>query len=259
MRLRWRKDFEFDEEIQAHIDCEIQANLDRGMTIDDARAAGLRKFGNQTRVKERAREADAIFWLESLGRVRYGIRNLSRSPGFTAVAVLSLALGIGANSAIFSFADGMLLRPLDLSRPSEVVAVFASAPQYRFGMLSYSEYSLYRDQNRTLSGLLAEENSSFAIQTEDNAQARYVFGKLVSGNFFGVLGIQPGLGRSFRPEEDSPAAKEIAAILSDECWQDKFHSDPRAIGARIKLNGQPAVVVGVTPSGFRGTEGFTLP
>ena len=260
MRLRWRKDSEFDEEIQAHIDCEIKANLDRGMRPENARAEALRKFGNLTRVKERAREADPIFWLESLGRdLRYGIRNLSRSPGFTAVAVLSLALGIGANSAIFSFADGMLLRPLDVPRPSDVVTVFASAPQYRFGMLSYSEYSLYRAQNRTLSGLLAEENSSFAIQTEDNAQARYVFGKLVSGNFFNVLGIQPGLGRSFRPEEDSPAAQEIAAILSDECWQDKFHSDPRAIGARIKLNGQPAVVVGVMPSGFRGTEGFTLP
>ena len=88
MRLRWRKDPEFDQEIQAHIDCEIQANLDRGMTSGDARVAALRKFGNRTRVKERAREADPLFWLESVARdLRYGIRNLSRSPGFTAVTI----------------------------------------------------------------------------------------------------------------------------------------------------------------------------
>ena len=260
MKLRWRTSSEMDEEIQAHIDCEVQANLDRGMKPEDARAAALRKFGNTTRAKEQAREADPLFWIESITRdLRYSLRNLSRSPGFTVVAVLSMALGIGANSAIFSMADGLLLRPLDVPRAGQIVGVSATAPQYRFGRFSYSEYTVYRDQSRTLAGLLAEENNSFAIQPEENAQARYVWGKLVSGNFFDVLGVQPKLGRSFQPEEDSPAAGEIAVVISDECWQDKFHSDPRAVGARIKLNDQPAVVVGIMPPGFRGTEGFTIP
>jgi predicted permease len=260
MKLRWRKDSEFDEEIQAHLDCEIQANLERGMAPEEARAAALRKFGNRTCVKERAREADPLFWVESAARdLRFGVRNLSRSPGFTAVAVLSLALGIGANSAAFSFVDGLLLRPLDVPRDGELVVVTATAPQYRFGSFSYAEYSTYRDQARTLAGLLAEQNQSFAIQPDDNSQTRYVRGKLISGNFFDVLEVQPQLGRGFRPDEDSQAAKEITVVISDECWRDKFNSAPGTVGAHIRLNGQPAAIVGVLPPGFRGTEGFTLP
>jgi macrolide transport system ATP-binding/permease protein len=259
MKLHWRKDAELDEEIQAHLDLEIQANLDRGMTSEEARAAALRRFGNTTRVKERAREADPLFWLGTIFRdLRHGLRSLARNPGFAAVAVLSLGLGIGANCAIFSFVDGLLLRPLDVPRPGEVVVVNASSPQYRFGAFSYAEYSTYRDQNRTLAGLLAQEENAFAIQSENGAQARNVFGKLVSGNFFDVLGIRPSLGRTFQPGDDSPATKEIAVVISDECWQDKFHSDPRAVGARIKLNAQPATVIGVLPHGFRG-PGFLSP
>ncbi|HEY6342874.1 MAG TPA: ABC transporter permease [Bryobacteraceae bacterium] len=258
MRLRWRKDSEFDEEIQAHLDLETQANLGRGMPAEEARAAALRKFGNTTRVKERAREADPLFWLGTIFRdLRHGLRSLARNPGFAAVAVLSLGLGIGANCAIFSFVDGLLLRPLDVPRPGDVVLVNASSPQYRFGSFSYAEYSTYRDQNRTLAGLLTQEENAFAIQS-DGAQARNVYGKLISGNFFDVLQIRPSLGRTFRPEDDSPATKEIAVVISDECWQDKFHSDARAVGAQIKLNAQPATVIGILPHGFRG-PGFLPP
>jgi predicted permease len=259
MKLHWRKDPEFDQEIQAHLDLETQANLDRGMPPEEARAAALRKFGNTTRVKERAREADPLFWLTTIFRdLRHGLRSLARNPGFAAVAVLSLGLGIGANCAIFSFVDALLLRPLDVPRPGDVVLVNASSPQYRFGAFSYAEYSTYRDQNRTLTGLLAQEENAFAIQSENGAQARNVFGKLVSGNFFDVLGIRPRFGTTFRPEDDSPATKEIAVVISDECWQDEFHSDPRAVGARIKLNAQPAIIIGILPHGFRG-PGFLSP
>lgn len=255
--LQWRSSQELDEEIQAHLDLETRAGIERGLPRDEARFAALRQMGNVTRLKERAHERDPLFWLEATAKdIRYALRSLRRNPGFTAAAALSLALGIGVNGAIFSFADGLLLRPLDVPHPNELVDVHTSSPRFASGSLSYREYAAYRDQSRTLSGLAAERFQNFALQVRDDEQARICFGHFVSGNYFSVLEVRPLLGRSFLPEEDSPAAKDIVALLSYQSWQTRFRGDPHVTGRRIKLNGQPVTIVGVLPSQFTGTNSF---
>lgn len=257
--LRWRTDHELDEEIQGHLEAEVQANLERGLAPDEAHYAALRNFGNLTRMRERAREADPFHGIESVWRdLRYAIRGLARNPGFTAAAVLSLALGIGVNSAMFSLADAILLRPLDVPHPGNLVRVYGNTPEEHFGNLSYLEYTAYRDRNRTLSGLVAEQYQFFALQDRENEQARPLWGELVSGNYISVLGFEPILGRPFLPQEDSPAAKDIVALLSYQCWQVKFRGNPHITGTRIKLNGQSAVIIGVMPPEFRGTGDIYL-
>lgn len=251
--LRWRSERELEEEIRSHLDAETQDNLDRGMSGEEARYAALRKIGNTTRLRERAREADPLASLENIAQdVRYAVRSLRRNPGFTAAAVVSLALAIGANTATFSFSDGFLLRPLDVPHPANLVRVQATTPQGD-DLLSYLEYTAFRDQNRTLSGLLAEKPQYFSEQDEENPQARFLFGKTVSGNYFQVLDVNPVLGRSFLAQEDSPASN-IVALLSYQGWQAKFHGNPQIAGSSIRLNGQPVTIIGVLPRSFGGTQ-----
>ena len=254
--LRWRSRDELDEEIRAHLDFAIQAGIDRGLSPEEARYGALREMGNVTRVKERARERDPLFYFELAAKdVRYALRNLRRNPSFTLAATLSLALGVGVNCAIFSLADGLMLRPLDVRHPEQIVHVGAAVPRGP-GRLSYREYAAYRDRTRTLAGLVAERLDLFALQATDAEQARIAFGDFVSGNYFSVFGVQPGLGRAFLPEEDSPAAKDIAGLLSYSSWQNRFQSDPHIVGRRIKVNGQPVTVIGVLPEKFIGTNYF---
>lgn len=252
--LQWRSRQELDDEIQAHLDLAAQAGIDRGLAPEEARYAALREMGNTTRLKERAREADPLSWFESIARdLRYSARSLARNPSFTIAAVFSLALGIGANSAIFSFVDGLLLRPLEVPRASEIVRILASTPEYRLARFSYREYTALREQNRTLAGLAAEQDTFLAVQTQADELARFAYGDFVSGNYFSVLGVQPILGRAFSPAEDSPGMKEIPVVLSRQAWEGKFHSDPRIVGSEVRINGQIATVAGVLPESFQGT------
>jgi predicted permease len=255
--LQWRSRQELDDEVQAHLDLATQAAIERGFSTEEAHYAALREMGNTTLLKERAREADPLFRFENIAKdVRYALRNLRRNPGFSAAAVLSLALGIGVNSAIFSFADALLLHPPDAPHPGELVQVSASAPRYQFDQLSYREYTTYRDQSRTVAVLAAETFRGIAVQNRDEDQAQIEFCDLVSSNYFFVLHAEPIIGRTFFPEEDSRAAKDIVALLNFETWQASFHSDPQILGAQIKLNGQPVTVVGVLPRDFKGTGNF---
>jgi predicted permease len=254
--LRWRSENEFDEELSAHLELAVEAGIERGLTPEEARFSAVRAMGNVTRVKERARAADPLFRLETAARdVRHALRGLRRNPGFTAAGILSLALGIGVNCAIFSFVDGLLLRPLDVRHPEQIVDIGAAFPRGP-DRLSYREYAAYRDLTQTLSGLVAETNEYFAVQTTGNDQARIAFGDFVSGNYFSVFGVQPVMGRSFPPEEDSPAAKDVAGMLSYSSWQSRFHSDRGIVGRRIEVNGQPVVIIGVLPERFIGTNYF---
>ncbi len=257
--LRWRSEEELDEELQAHLDDAVQLNLDRGMSPEEARYAARRAVGNPTRIKERAREADPIFRFELIAKdLAYAWRGLRRNPGFTFAAVVSLALGIGANTAIFSFVDAIMLRPLPVPRPEEIVRVFAKTPESGYEQhVSNREYISFRDGNRSLAGLAVETLSPFSLKAGDQTVATY--GHFVSGNIFSTLEIAPQLGRLLNPQDDAPGAAGISVVLSHRIWSETFHADPSLVGSTVRLNGQPATIVGILPPSYTGTDLLARP
>src|SRR5450631_2613789 len=186
--------------------------------------------------------------------LRYAVRMLRKNPGFVAVAVCSLAIGIGANSAIYSLADSLLLRPLAVARPSRVVTVNQVHPGL-FAVhsdLSYPDYLDLRDRNRTFDGLIAWSYAQFGFTPDRKRQPRMKFGMFVSGNFFKVLGVEPTVGRGFRPDEDQAPGRDAVVVLSHDLWVGEFQGDPALMGRRIWLSGSEFTIVGVAPEAFPG-------
>ena len=185
--------------------------------------------------------------------LRFGVRRLLKSPGFTLVAVASLALGIGANTAIFSLVNTVLLRPLPVERPGRLVSVSVVGKDDSMLAFSYPTYKDYRDRGgEVLAGLFAERLAPMSLSRGDSNER--VWGYLVSGNYFEVLGVGAARGRTFTPEEDRAALSAPVAVLSHACWQRRFGADPSVVGRDVQLNGHPFRVVGVMPEGFSGTE-----
>jgi predicted permease len=187
--------------------------------------------------------------------VRYGLRQLRRSPGFTLVAVLTLALGIGANTIIFGIVNGILLRPLPVPQPYRLVALFAT--NRRSGesrALSYPEYLDYRDRSGIFAGLAAQQGLPISVGTGERAEV--VWGEIVSENYFSVLGLAPALGRTFQPQDASGMGSDPLVVLSHRFWLTRFGGDREVIGKKVSLNGQKFTVVGVAPRGFKGTRMF---
>lgn len=205
------------------------------------------------------RESGRLVWLERLGQdVRYGFRQLAANPGFTAVAVISLGLGIGANSAAFSWADALLLRPLTVARPSEVVTVGSSTSVEGFSSInaSYREYVDIRDRGTSFEGLAAFNGMTVGLADSREALPKLALGLMVSDNFFSLMGVEPELGRSFRPEEHQAAGRDAVVILGHQLWEQRFGSDPSILGRRIQLSGIDFAVVGVAPERFTGMNQF---
>jgi len=190
--------------------------------------------------------------------IRYALRLLVRNPGFTAIATLSLALGIGANSAIFSLADALLLRPLAIAQPSAVVNV-STDPPGDIGGVSYPDYRDLRDKTRSFDGLTAVHflTLSVAKSSSENPHLRVGFG--VSENFFQVLGVQPALGRGFLAEEGQASGKNPVAVLSYDFWRSEFSSDRSILGRVIRINGIDFDVIGVAPQSFTGVDQYVRP
>lgn len=184
--------------------------------------------------------------------IRYGLRMLAANPGFTAVAILSLAVGIGVNTSMFSLADAMLLRPLPVARPSEVVQVLSTSQAARFDGISYPDYIDFRDQTKTLSGLVGSRRIPLGFNPDPNAPAQIKLGEAVTSNFFDVLGVQPALGRAFTPEEDRAAV----VVLSDFVWESQFGRDPSVIGRTVKLSKIDFTVIGIAPKSFPGLDRY---
>jgi putative ABC transport system permease protein len=185
--------------------------------------------------------------------LKYGLRMLAKNPGFTAIAVITLGLGIAACATVFSWVDAVLLRPLPgVQNPSQVYAFETVAPNGEPLTTSYPDYRDYRDHLKLLSGLAVAEHVPLTIGEGDHAER--VWGELVSGNYFAVLGVQPELGRVFLPAEygDTPGAYPVA-VISDRLWRSHFGSDPAIMGRTIRLNQYPLVIVGVAPPDFRGS------
>jgi putative ABC transport system permease protein len=184
---------------------------------------------------------------------RHGARFLSRAPGFTGVAILALALGVGANAAIFAFANALFLRPLPVTDPSSLTWVTSRSPQSsRPRSLSYPDYLDYRDRNDVFNGMLAYNPMPFALS--EGGQPERVQGQIVSGNYFEVLGVRAALGRVFTAEEDRTAGAAPVIVISDSFWKRRFGSDPALLLRVVTLNGQPFSIIGVMPERFTGME-----
>ena len=259
MNFRRRREESLDNEIHDYIERETQDNMAAGMPPDEARHAALRKFGPVLNVKEETRNVWGWAWFERLGQdLRHGRRMLAKNPGFTAVAVISIAIGVGANCASFSFGDAMLLRPLTVLRPSEVVTVGTSESTEGFSTLvaSYRDYVDFRDESKSFEGLVALNGSTFGFAVERDALPQMKFGAMVTGNFFRVMGVEPELGRAFRLDEDQVPGRDAVVVLGHELWERDFAADRSVLGRRVRINGVEFTVIGVAPERFRGMNQF---
>jgi predicted permease len=233
---------------------EEQDNRESGMPPDEAHYAGLRRFGNVTLAQERSREMWGWDFVETLGQdLRYGLRGLRKNPGFTAVAVLTLALGIGANTAIFSVVSGVLLKKPPVREPDRVVMVLSTnrAKGWGYGPehpASAPDFLDWRQQSHAF-----EEMAAIApwvdFSLTGQGEPQRVAGTQVSANFFHLLGVNPSLGRTFAEGEDQPGRDHVA-VVGDELWRTHFASDPTVVGKIIKLNGERYTVVGVIPASY---------
>jgi predicted permease len=192
-----------------------------------------------------------------LNDLRYAIRTLRQNPGFALTAIVSIALGIGANATIFSLADGMVLRPLPVPNPSQVVKLSARTPSGRFGDIgdmSYRDFLDYRDRLQSFDGLVAYSLTPFGFARDSKAQSQMKYGYLVSGNLFRVMGTEPRIGRGFRPDEDQAPGRYAVIVLAHDFWKNEFSSDPAVIGRRVRLDGLDFTVIGVAPESFTGMD-----
>ena len=262
--MRWYRRFfrrgvterQLDAELRFHLEQQAADYVAAGMTPEEARRRARLEFGGLDQVKEECRDVGAARFMETLLQdVRYGVRMLRKNPGFTAVAVATLALGIGVITAIFSFADALLFRPLPVKDSARVVTLFRRSIQQPQDYSSFSHpafLDLRRSVREIFSDLLAYSSMPVNLSTEGNNER--VDGEIVSGNYFTVLGVTPALGRGFLPEEDETAGAHPAAVVSYGLWQRRFGRDPNILGRTIALDGHSFAIVGVAPRGFRGAD-----
>lgn len=185
--------------------------------------------------------------------IRFGFRQLMKQRGFAVLAIISMALGIGANTSIFSLVDTALLRPLAVKEPSQLVELYGTMNNgAEWSLQSYLNYKDYRDRNTVFSGLFVYRVVVSSLTVNNTSQR--VWGYLVSGNYFDVLGVKPVLGRAFLPEEDQTPDSHPVAVLGYNCWQHRFAGDPAIVGKTVEFNSRPFTIIGVAPKGFIGTE-----
>jgi predicted permease len=252
MTRRKRMMEELDQDIRDHIERETQDNIERGMPAEEARYAALRKFGNVTRVKEATWEVWSFVWLEQhLQDVRFGLRMLRKSPGFTAAAVLTLALGIGANTAIFSLVNVLMLKSLPYSHPERMGTIYTRVTGFRASderhHLNGEQWELLRDNVPALISAVSGPGTS-GVNLQAGSHVQYVRDGRVSAHYFDVLAIHPIIGRNFSDAEDRPHGPKTA-ILSYGLWRNTFGSDPNILGQAILLRGEPYTIIGVLPEG----------
>ena len=254
-------DDEIAAELESHVAMHTEENLRRGMTPHDARRQALIALGGVEQVKESYREQGGFGWAERLAQdVRFGARVLRKSPGFTAVAVLTLALGIGATTAIFSLVDVVLFRPLPISRASEVVRITGGDTKdvSRYGLISFPEYLELRDRASAFSSVAAcIDRMPVNFSSRISGSERVVSG-MVTGNYFETLGVKAEIGRTLNADDDRVGAGAVA-MLSDDFWRRDFAGSVNVLGATATIDGQSFTIVGVTPAGFGGVSFNNMP
>ena len=244
-------DEELERELSLHFEALVRENIEAGMDEGAARLAARRAFGPPDLASEQCRDARRVRWLEDLARdVRHALRLLGRSPGFTLTAVLSLALGIGANTAIFSVVDAVLLRRLPVERPHELVLLESVRPGGRGGAPPYPFLERLRSQTQTLDGLAAFATDELRVEVAGALEQ--VFGQVASGSYFELLGLRPALGRLLT--RDDERLDPPVAVIGHGYWQRRFAGSPAAIGQTIASGDRAYTIVGVTPPGFWGLQ-----
>ncbi len=247
-------DRDFEAEVEIHLEMQVEENVRRGMGLDEARQAALRSMGNLTSIKEHQRQERGLPQIETLvADLKYGARMLRANPGFTLIAGLTLTLGVGVVTTVFTAYNAVALKPLPVADPSQVVRLerwFASGfrgdIQYGF---SYREYLYCRDRNDVFSSLVAA-SGSHAVVTGDGDK---LVGQLVTANYFTDLGVPAQIGRTFLPGEDRIPGGNPVVVLSNASWERRFHGDQEVIGHVVKLNGVAFTVIGVAAKEFTGT------
>ncbi|HEX5875408.1 MAG TPA: ABC transporter permease, partial [Pyrinomonadaceae bacterium] len=250
LRALWRRDavlHDIDEELRAHLEMEIEANREMGMTPDEARLTAAKSFGNVGSVRDLAYEVRGGGFMETVWQdLRYSGRMLLKHPGFTIIAVLTLALGIGANTAIFSIVNAVLLRPFPYHAPEQLVTLGEFAPR---ASVSYPNFVDWRAQS-TLFESVSAVRSNESYNFTGAGEPERLQGRLVSAGFFSLLGVKPVLGRDFVTEDDHAGA-DPTVVLSYSFWSRRFGNDPNIVGKQITLNNRSHTVVGVTPENFQ--------
>ena len=255
-RRRRRADAELDEEVRGYAAMVAEEKIRGGADAHEARREANMELGGVEQVKQQTREARAGHFLETLWQdVRYGARMLGKNRGFTFVAVVTLALGIGANTAIFSVINSFLFKPLPVRAPQELVDVYNTPSKDEHAVLDYTplaypDFVDFRDQSKLLSGLLAYAPTQLAL--DRGGDSRMIPAEEVTGNYFRELGVRMGLGSGFEEAQDRAPGADAQAVLSYAMWQNQFASDPNIVGKTIALNGHPMTVAGVTSPDFHG-------
>lgn len=258
---RHRAEEELKAELEFHLAQEAATHERAGLSAGEARRAAQRDFGGVAQVEERCREAWGTRFLDTLQQdLGYGLRGLRRNPGFTFIVVLTLALGIGANTAIFSIVEGVLLRDLPYAAPDRLVTLNQAAPKAGRPILGFSvpDFMDFRARNRAFAGLAEYHSMHFILL--GRPEPLRVQTAVVSDNYFDVLGVKPLLGRTFLPGEDAPGAPALL-LLSHGFWQRAFGSDPNVVGQVFEMNNKPHTVVGVLPPlpAFPGSDDVYMP
>jgi predicted permease len=244
-----RVEQELGDELRFHLDGLTEELIASGIAPDEARREARRQLGAIDQIKEECRDARRVSYLEqTLQDVRYGLRSLRRSPGFSVLAIATLALGIGANTAIFTAVDAVLLRPLPYASPDQLVFVWEDATHEGFprNNVSPADYLDWKEQNTVFADMAATRSASANLIGDGDPET--VSGRLASHNLFSILGVSPAIGRAFTSEEERARANVV--LLTDGLWRRRYGADPSIVGRTIQMDDQPYVVVGVMPRSF---------
>jgi len=246
-------DGDFAAELDSHVAMDIEEGVRAGLSREEARRQALIRLGGVEQAKIAHRERRGLPFLETLGQdVVYGLRVLRKNPGFTVIAILTLTLGIGANTALFSIVNGVLLNPLPYPRPDELVTVHASKPNFDTGSVSYPNFRDWQRDNQSLSALAISRIYSFVLTGAGEAES--IPSQFVSSDFFPILGVKPALGRLFAPGEDEIGRSPVV-VISAGFWERKFGSKPDVLGKPLTLDGRDFTIIGVLPADFDLTVG----
>ncbi len=252
--MKWwpvgRRDADLERELRADLELEEEEQRERGLPPEDARCAALRAFGNPTLIREQTRVVWSWNRTESVVRnLRYSFRTLRRTPGFTAIAVLVMALGIGASVALFTVVRSVLLNPLPFPHPNRLIALYGKSDTGKGNIAAAGDFYDWQSESRGFEQMAIWRWSGYNMAGDHNELPEFLQAVTCSWNLFSTLGVQPALGRSFMPADDTDAASPTV-ILSWNFFKRRFHSDPSVIGGTIRLNAEPYTVVGVLPQWF---------